>query len=58
MDEARRRQWAIWNGWTPRQKLAAVGRMTATVLALRQAGRNAGRNAVPQAHRTDAAPDA
>lgn len=38
MDEARHRQWTIWNGWTPRQKLAAVGRMSASVLALHSAG--------------------
>ncbi len=38
MDEARQRQWRIWGGWTPRQKLAAVGRMSASVLALHDAG--------------------
>jgi len=38
MDEARSRQWLLWKTWTPRQKLAAVGRMTSTVLSLRAAG--------------------
>lgn len=38
MDDGRRQQWLIWKSWNPRQKLAAVGRMTATVLALQQAG--------------------
>jgi hypothetical protein len=38
MDEARRRQWEIWSRWTPRQRLAAVGRMGASVLALHLKG--------------------
>jgi len=38
MNEARSRQWLLWKTWTPRQKLAAVGRMTSSVLSLRAAG--------------------
>ncbi len=35
MDAVRRQQFAIWARWTPAERLAAMGRMTATVLALR-----------------------
>ena len=38
MDDSRQRQWMIWNAWTPREKLAAVGRMSASVLALHEVG--------------------
>lgn len=35
MDAGRAQQLAIWAAWTPARRLAALGRMTATVIALR-----------------------
>jgi hypothetical protein len=34
-DQAREMQMAIWRSWTPVQRLRALGRISSTVLALR-----------------------